>query len=99
MACMLSFRLGGGDGVAIEAAKWAAALVQLGWDVRTVAGSGAVDTILPGLAIDAREPPARAEVERAVAGADLVIVENLCSLPLNPARRTSWRRCAPGVPR
>ena len=80
---MVSFRLGGGDGVAIEAAKWSAALVQLGWDVRTVAGSGAVDTILPGLAIDAPEPPARSEVERAVAGADLVIVENLCSLPLN----------------
>ncbi len=81
---MVSFRLGGGDGVAVEAAKWAAALGQLGWDVRTVAGSGPVDVVLPGLAIDAPEPPARAEVDAALATADLVIVENLCSLPLNP---------------
>jgi glycosyltransferase involved in cell wall biosynthesis len=81
---MVSFRLGGGDGVAIEAAKWGAALIQLGWDVHSVAGSGTVDTILPGLAIDAPEPPSPAEVERALADADLVIVENLCSLPLNP---------------
>src|SRR5271169_5523123 len=81
---MVSFRLGGGDGVAVEAAKWAAALGLLGWDVRTVAGSGPVDVVLPGLAIDALEPPTPAEVEGALAYADLVIVENLCSLPLNP---------------
>ena len=30
-------------------------------------------------------PRRSAEVERALAGADLVVVENLCSLPLNPA--------------
>jgi glycosyltransferase involved in cell wall biosynthesis len=81
---MVSFRLGGGDGVAVEAAKWAGALGLLGWSVRTVAGSGPVDTVLPGLAIEAAEPPSRAEVDDALAGADLVIVENLCSLPLNP---------------
>jgi mannosylglucosylglycerate synthase len=81
---MVSFRLGGGDGVAVEAAKWAAALRLLGWDVRTAAGSGPVDTLIPGLAIDAPEPPTRVEVEDALADADLVIVENLCSLPLNP---------------
>jgi len=81
---MVSFRLGGGDGVAVEAAKWAAALVQLGWDIRSVAGSGPVDSVLPGLGIDAPEPPTVAEMEHALAGVDLVIVENLCSLPLNP---------------
>ena len=83
-ACLVSFRLGGGDGVSVEAAKWATALGTLGWVVRTVAGSGPVDTLLPGLAIDAPEPPTRAEVRDALAEADLVIVENLCSLPLNP---------------
>jgi glycosyltransferase involved in cell wall biosynthesis len=82
---MISFRLGGEDGVAVEAAKWAGALGLLGWTVRTVAGAGPVDSVLPGLAIDATEPPSRAEVDGAIAGADLVIVENLCSLPLNPA--------------
>jgi glycosyltransferase involved in cell wall biosynthesis len=81
---MVSFRLGGEDGVAIEAAKWADALGDLGWTVRTVAGAGPVDTVLPGLAMDAPEPPTRAEVEDALADADLVVVENLCSLPLNP---------------
>jgi glycosyltransferase involved in cell wall biosynthesis len=81
---MISFRLGGGDGVSVEAAKWAAALRTLGWDVRTVAGSGPVDVVLPGLAMDAPEPPTRAEVQDACASADLVVVENLCSLPLNP---------------
>ena len=83
-ACMISFRLGGGDGVSVEAAKWAAALRTLGWDVRTVAGSGPVDLVLPGLAMDATEPPTRQEIEDACAPADLVVVENLCSLPLNP---------------
>ena len=81
---MISFRLGGGDGVSVEAAKWAAALQTLGWKVRTVAGSGTVDVALPGLAMDAEEPPTRREVEDACASADLVVVENLCSLPLNP---------------
>jgi glycosyltransferase involved in cell wall biosynthesis len=81
---MVSFRLGGGDGVAVEAAKWAGALDLLGWEVRTVAGAGPVDTMLPGLAIGAAEPPIRAEIDDALADADLVIVENLCSLPLNP---------------
>ena len=82
---MVSFRLGGGDGVSVEAAKWAVALGVLGWKVRTVAGSGPVDTLLPGLAIDSPEPPTLAEVRDALAGADLVVIENLCSLPLNPA--------------
>jgi mannosylglucosylglycerate synthase len=83
-ACMISFRLGGEDGVSVEAAKWATALRTLGWDVLTVAGSGPVDVLLPGLAMDATAPPTRGEVEDACAPADLVVVENLCSLPLNP---------------
>jgi glycosyltransferase involved in cell wall biosynthesis len=84
-ATIVSFRLGGGDGVAVEAAKWAAALGVLGWRVRSVAGAGPVDVVLPGLAIDAPAPPTRGEISDALAAADLVIVENLCSLPLNPA--------------
>jgi glycosyltransferase involved in cell wall biosynthesis len=83
-AAIVSFRLGGTDGVSIESAKWAAALEVLGWKTVTVAGSGPVDICLPGLAIEAPEPPSRAEVETALAAADLVVVENLCSLPLNP---------------
>ena len=83
----LSFRLGGTDGVAIEAAKWQRALATLGFASTTVAGSGPVDRLLPGLDIGAPEPPGRAELEAALADADIVVVENLCSLPLNPAAR------------
>ena len=61
------------------------ALGLLGYTVHTVAGAGPVDRLLPGLAIDAPEPPSRAEVDDALADADLVVIENLCSLPLNPA--------------
>jgi glycosyltransferase involved in cell wall biosynthesis len=70
--------------VAIEAEKWATALRRLGFATVTVAGDGPVDRLLPGLAIGADEPPTPAEVESALADADLVVVENLCSLPLNP---------------
>jgi glycosyltransferase involved in cell wall biosynthesis len=83
-AALVSFRLGGSDGVSIEAEKWAGALRRLGWRVITVAGSGPVDTTLEGLAMDAPEPPGRGELTDALAPADLVVVENLCSLPLNP---------------
>jgi mannosylglucosylglycerate synthase len=83
-ACIVSFRLGGGDGVAVEATKWAAALGVLGWDIRTLAGEGQADCVLPGLAMHAGEAPTGREVRDALAGADLVIVENVCSLPLNP---------------
>ncbi len=83
-AALLSFRLGGTDGVSIEAAKWQDALGQLGFTTVTVAGDGPVDRLLPGLAIGAQEPPTTGEVTTALADADLVVVENLCSLPLNP---------------
>jgi len=83
-AALLSFRLGGSDGVAVEAAKWRHSLEVLGHTTYTVAGSGPVDVTVPGLAIGADDGPTRAEVEDALDRADLVVVENLCSLPLNP---------------
>jgi mannosylglucosylglycerate synthase len=73
--------------VAIEAAKWQGALGSLGFATTTVAGSGPVDVTIPGLAIDADEGPSTAEVADALSGADVVVVENLCSLPLNPRAR------------
>ena len=85
VVAIVSFRLGGSDGVSVESAKWADALVRLGYAVTTVAGEGPVHRLLPGLAIDASEPPTKAEVDAALADADLVVVENLCSLPLNEA--------------
>jgi glycosyltransferase involved in cell wall biosynthesis len=90
-AVQVSYRLGGADGVAVEARKWEWALGSLGFEVRRVAGElddglREHDAWLPFLAIDPAEgistdPGALAA---AIAGADLVIVENLCSLPINP---------------
>ncbi len=80
---LVSFRLGGTDGVAIESAKWIAALRTLGHSVRTVAGDGVADLIIPSLAIEATMTTSMQELEEAFANADLVIVENLASLPLN----------------
>jgi glycosyltransferase involved in cell wall biosynthesis len=80
---LVSFRLGGTDGVSIESAKWTAALTTLGHRVRTVAGEGVADVVIPSLAINAATSSSMQEVEEAFADADVVIVENLISLPLN----------------
>lgn len=82
--CMVSLRFGEPDGVSVAAACWMTALERLGFAVRTVAGSGTADRIVPGLALEAPEPPSLVELEAALGGADLVVVENLCSLPMNP---------------
>ncbi len=84
---VVSFRLGGTDGVSIESAKWVGALRELGHLVTTVAGSGTADRMIAGLAADAPSPPSFAELHDALGSFDLVIVENLASLPLNVAAR------------
>ncbi len=85
---IVSFRLGGPDGVSIVADSWRRAFEAVGFSVTTVASSGPVDHVLPGLEISPMSPPEPAAVERALAGADLVVVENLCTIPLNlPAAR------------
>ena len=84
----VSFRLGRHDGVSVVAATWARVLSEQGWRVRTVAGDGPVDHLLPGLAVGAATPPTASEVDAALDGVDLVVVENLCTIPLNlPAAR------------
>lgn len=74
--------------MAVEAAKWQRALTLLGFRAVTVAGEGPVDRLLPGLAMGADAPPTRSELDAALDDADLVVVENLCSLPLNPPAAT-----------
>src|SRR5436190_12255650 len=91
VAVQLSFRLGGADGVAVEARKWEWALRELGFDVRRVAGEmddglRPDDAWLSFLAIDPTDDSESdpGALAAALAGAELVIVENLCSLPINP---------------
>jgi len=81
-ATFLSFRLGGTDGVAVAAAAWQRAFAELGWTTTTVAGEGPVDVVVPGLGLDDDEPPDAAELAAALAGADLVVVENLLTIPM-----------------
>ncbi|MHA6796748.1 glycosyltransferase family 4 protein [Pseudonocardia bannensis] len=81
---ILSYRLGMADGVSVAAAQWESALRRLGMRVRTVAGAGRPDVIVRGLALDSRQAPSRRELEAVLDGADIVVVDNLCSLPMNP---------------
>jgi mannosylglucosylglycerate synthase len=83
--CFVSFRLGLTDGVSIVADTWMRAFRDLGFEIVTVAGAGPVDRTVPGLDVHAAEPPVRDELEAALADADLVVVENLLTIPLNLA--------------
>ena len=88
---IISFRFGPTDGVSVVARNWADALHQMGFDVHWVAGgfepgwhANGATTVVPGLGIDDDGPPDPSELATALAGADLVVVENLCTIPLNP---------------
>src|SRR5215510_6405070 len=92
VATFVSYRLGGTDGVSIEATKWMEALGSSGFATRRVAGhlAGALpgDVEVPWLALGADAAPAPADVDALVMildEGDLVVVENVCSLPLEPA--------------
>jgi len=99
VAGIISYRLAGTDGVSIEATKWAWAFRQLGWEVRMIAGSGPPGVItIPGLDLGATEPVDEAALEAALKNCDLVVVENLCSLPLNPAAGTAVAHLLRGQP-
>ena len=84
----VSFRLGTTDGVSVVARTWQDAFEGFGYDTVTVAGDGPVDRTVAGLGLDAREAPSTGEVEGALSDADLVVVENLLTIPMNlPASR------------
>ena len=88
VCAIVSFRLGLTDGVSIVASRWSEILRDLGFEIVTVAGEGPVDRTLPSLAIGATQPPESAAVEAALETADLVVVENLLTIPMNlPASR------------
>jgi mannosylglucosylglycerate synthase len=82
---LVSFRLGGPDGVSVVADHWGEAFRRLGLEVRSVAGAGRADRLLPGLAMDGDAgPDLPGRLAEALDGVDLVVVENVCSLPRNP---------------
>ena len=103
VAVLVSFRLGGPDGVSVQAATWGRALERLGYTVRRMAGDlvdgpGPGDVVVPGLGVTAEAapgpdgqrpagvaPPEAGVILEALADCDVVVVENLLSLPLNLA--------------
>ena len=94
---LVSYRLGGGDGVAIESAKWIGALESLGHHVTTLAGTGRADRLVSGLGLDDTVGPAAGELDQ-LAEVDLTIVENVASLPLNPLARDALYDALAGRP-
>jgi glycosyltransferase involved in cell wall biosynthesis len=88
---IVSFRFGPTDGVSVVARNWATALHRMGFAVDWVAGgfepgwsADGPATVVPGLEIGG-DGPDPAALAAALDGADLVVVENLCTIPLNPA--------------
>ncbi len=82
----VSFRLGMTDGVSVVARNWQRAMGDIGFDVVTVAGEGPVDRTVPGLAIGAtnlEQADLPGRIADALDDIDLVVVENLLSIPLN----------------
>ncbi len=69
--------------MSIVAAQWERAIADIGWQTVTVAGEGPVDRTVPGLALDATDKPDPDVLRRALADADVVVVENLLSIPMN----------------
>jgi glycosyltransferase involved in cell wall biosynthesis len=96
---IVSFRLGGPDGVSVVADHWGEVFRRLGLAVQTVAGAGRADRVVPGLAMDAAPGPELAgELAGALDKADLVVVENVCSLPRNPAAAAALAGLLAGRP-
>jgi glycosyltransferase involved in cell wall biosynthesis len=98
LVAIVSFRLGTADGVSVAATHWALSLRRLGYRVRTVAGTGVADRLVPSLAIDAPLPPTPRELDAALGDADLVAAENICSLPLNPTATAALSSYLQGRP-
>src|SRR4030095_5591190 len=75
------------------------ALRRLGLRVRAVAGDGRADRLLPGLAMDAAPgPDLGGRLTEALDGADLVVVENVWSLPPTPPAPAALAGVLPGRP-
>lgn len=91
--------MGGTDGVSIEAAKWSGAFETLGYEVTHIAGEGdETVTTIRGLRLDDTVDVDIDALAKSLRHADLVVVENLCSLPLNPAASRAVSELCRGRP-
>lgn len=97
-AAMLSFRFSDTDGVSVVARTWMHELRRLGFDVLTIAGSAPADRVVPGLGIRDTRVPSDDDLAAALADIDLTVVENLGTIPLNPAASLAAGRVLSGRP-
>lgn len=88
-AAFVSFRFGLTDGVSVVARTWMDAFEQFGFDVVTVTGAPSAHRTVPGLGLDATpDADTEAQLVAALDDVDLVVVENLLTIPMNlPASR------------
>lgn len=87
-AGILSFRLGMADGVSVTAEALAKSVRDLGFSTVLIAGEGPVDRRVSGLSASYGAAPTRRDLELALDDLDLVVVENLLTIPLHlPASR------------
>ena len=85
--------------MSVVAGHWAEAFRRLGHSVRTVAGAGRADRLVPGLDMDATPgPDLPGRLAEALEGTALVVVENVCSLPRNPAAASALAALLAGRP-
>lgn len=89
-ATFLSFRFSATDGVSIVTRTWIDALRQLGFEVSTVTGDDwrwpdVEHRKVTGLGIDADDLVDLDELESSLGRSDLVVVENLLTIPMNLA--------------
>jgi glycosyltransferase involved in cell wall biosynthesis len=82
-AAFVSFRLGAADGVSVIAAAWQRSFTRLGWETWTVGGGGDVDRLVRWLTVEPSGEADPVEMKEAVDGADLVVVENVLTIPVN----------------
>jgi len=101
--CIVSHRLGGHDGVSVEAAKWHVAFTSLGWGVTRAAGAfvdtvGSTDVEVAGLwARYPGTPPPAADValiSNLCRTHDLLVLDNVGSLPTAPAAAIEFETAA-----
>lgn len=84
----MSFRFGPSDGVSVVTRTWVDAFDALGFAVVTVSGSTSPwpdvgHRVVAGLGIDDAEPVDAEALDLALADADVVVVENLLTIPVN----------------
>jgi mannosylglucosylglycerate synthase len=106
--CLVSHRLGGFDGVSVEAGKWGAAFQALGWQLTRAAGTFGDqepgDVVVRGLWADrpgGQPPPVDHNTIRSLCHShDLLVLDNAGSLWSAPAASAAWQQHAleAGIP-